>query len=88
MLSPSNEAGQIIGYSNEAEVRRAFVWENGVMIDLGSLGDYSIEHVAINEAGEVIGWSNTTGNAYAMRHAFVANAGMPPPTVAIIVRSV
>ena len=78
-----NEAGQIIGYSNEAVVRRAFVWENGVMIDLGSLGDYSIEPVAINEAGEVIGWSNTTGNAYAMRHAFVANAGMPPPTVAI-----
>lgn len=69
-----NDAGQIVGWSETGElkqfpadvtipsttpVRRAFLWEDGVMIDLGTLGGQSSAAVAINNRGDVIGWAAT-----------------------------
>lgn len=74
-----NEAGQVIGYSETGElyeeegvvvsVRHAFVWDNGMMYDLGTHNDFYdypfvpsfpfSEAAAINASGDVAGNSIT-----------------------------
>jgi probable HAF family extracellular repeat protein len=40
-------------------IYHAFVWSNGTMTDLGTLGSNFSEGVAINRSGEVVGWAQT-----------------------------
>jgi probable HAF family extracellular repeat protein len=47
-----NEAGQVVGYAYDLSNSKAFLWEDGVMTELGP---FSNAPVAINEAGQVIG---------------------------------
>ncbi len=37
----------------------AFVWQNGTMTDLGTLGGFVSVPNAINEHGQIVGGSNT-----------------------------
>lgn len=55
-----NDRGQAIGTSTLAgdEVWHAFLWENGKMIDLGTLGGDISEALAISESGWVVGRSD------------------------------
>ena len=39
--------------------QHAFLWENGKMTDLGTLGGEESEAVAVNDRGQVIGWAET-----------------------------
>jgi probable HAF family extracellular repeat protein len=51
---------------------RAFIWQNGKMTALGTLGGKSSAAVAINDRGQVAGWSETkTG----VGHAFLWQLG-------------
>jgi probable HAF family extracellular repeat protein len=59
-----NIHGQVVGYSMISNMNgRAFLWQDGSMIDLGVFGlsdrggqNFSLAH-DINDAGQVVGWS-------------------------------
>jgi probable HAF family extracellular repeat protein len=80
--------GQAVGINNAASVQvvgeidmstpsetitHAFVWQNGVTQDLGTLtGGHNSTAAAINDSGRIVGWSdNSAGNT----HAFLDSAG-------------
>jgi probable HAF family extracellular repeat protein len=73
-----NERGQIVGNSYTNTTPNAttglptldpFLWENGKMIDLGTLGGTIGAPAAFNNHGEVVGQSNLAGDVYS--HAFL-----------------
>ena len=53
-----NAAGQVVGYqSGSDDVRRGFLWKNGVTTRLGSLGGSESVALDVNENGLVVGFS-------------------------------
>jgi probable HAF family extracellular repeat protein len=65
-------------YSNTAQGSRAFLWDNGVMTNLGALpstGDYSYAS-GINNAGQVVGFSSAaTGGGFIWQNGVMTNLG-------------
>jgi probable HAF family extracellular repeat protein len=63
----ANDEGQVIGVSNAADGGyHGFLWERGVMTDLGNLAaaDYDTVLTAINDRGQIIGLDNRAGKAF------------------------
>lgn len=61
-LSGLNNRGQVMGrFYNSQGALQAFLWENGVATEIGSLGGSSAPStpVDINDSGVVLGWSET-----------------------------
>lgn len=54
-----NDAGQVVGYSTTSSALHVFVYQNGVMHDLGTtIGtDHNSAGAAINASGQVAGWT-------------------------------
>jgi probable HAF family extracellular repeat protein len=70
-----NNKGQVVGYSAIAQgVVHAFLWSDGVMTDLGTLGGVSSFAYAINNKGQVVGNSELGGTRYP--HAFLYSNGV------------
>lgn len=71
-----NEHGQIVGQSlRDGQGSTAFLWQDGKVTDLGTLGGNRSSATAINERGMVIGWSTVAGGSLSNAHAFVWQAG-------------
>src|SRR5688572_18648343 len=68
-----NERGQVVGFSLTASGnRRAFIWQDGVMRDLGTLGGDFTESPVVNARGQVAGISATADGFF---HGFVWEDG-------------
>jgi probable HAF family extracellular repeat protein len=67
MLDPTaadlNEAGQVVGYVPVSYRTHAFLWDNGTMIDLGTLGGSNSYARGINDLGQVVGYADVPGDA-------------------------
>ena len=64
-----NNRGEVVGFSLTAAGQgHAFLWQSGVMTDLGTLGGASVA-TAINEHGQVVGYSSPVPMAY--EHAII-----------------
>jgi probable HAF family extracellular repeat protein len=67
-----NDAGQVVGYSESVDVNRAILFDDGQMIDLGTLNPndgwrYALD---INNSGQIIG---SAGGAFVMSDGVMQN---------------
>lgn len=70
-----NAAGQIVGNATlPNSIGRAFLWDNGVVRDLGTLARSS-GAVDINALGQVVGWSGGV-NSWPTSHGFLWDNGV------------
>src|SRR3546814_1379854 len=63
--------GHVVGYAGTSTTssipREAFIWENGAMTPLGTLGGARSAGLGVNDQGDVVGWANgPTGATLAM----------------------
>lgn len=70
-----NARGQVVGYAGNANNQyHAFLWQNGVMTDLGTLANLNESYAyAINDAGQIVGTATNLGNV--TPHAFLWQNG-------------
>ncbi len=64
-----NAQGQVVGFSQVTGGYHAFLYDQGQMLDLGTLAGPNSYAYGINDAGHVVGWSTATAST-APSHAF------------------
>jgi probable HAF family extracellular repeat protein len=71
-----NRKGQIVGTSNLAgnQTHHAFLWNEGALADLGTLGGDNSDAYWINDAGEIVGRADVPGSGQ-YHHGFLWRNG-------------
>lgn len=69
-----NNAGQIVGELGLDGARRGFVWSDGTLVEIGTLGGPDSSGQAINNAGRVAGYASLPGGD---SRAFTYAGGLP-----------
>ena len=67
-----NDIGQVVGWSENGGPAHAFLWQDGVMRDLGTLGGAYSRPTDINGLGQVVGQSTTAEGRW---HPFLWSGG-------------
>lgn len=67
-----NSQGQVVGFYSAPNGTRGFVWSNGDLRHVGTLGGTNARPLAINESGQVVGGSSTASGQF---HAFLWQKG-------------
>src|SRR3989344_220377 len=71
--SAINASGQVVGTADSfTGPRHAFLYSNGSILDLGTLGGGESWAYGINASGQVVGWSGSTSF---FQHAFLYSNG-------------
>lgn len=68
-----NERRQVVGWADSDSGLRAFLWENGFTMDLGTLGGSETTAFDINSRGQVVGMSRVADEEL---HGFVWHRGI------------
>ena len=68
-----NSKGQVTGFYSAPNGTRGFVWSNGDLRHVGTLGGTNARPLAINDAGQVVGQSSIPGGLF---HAFLWQKGV------------
>ena len=68
-----NDKGDVTGYSEVAGKPHAFIYSNGAMADLGTLGGIQSFGQSINFSGQIVGQFQSTPG---LNHAFIYSDGM------------
>ena len=68
-----NSKGQVTGFYFAPNGTRGFVWSNGDLRHVGTLGGTNARPLAINDAGQVVGQSSIPGGLF---HAFLWQKGV------------
>lgn len=83
--SAINNNGQIVGYSNTApddSISHAFIWQNGVMQDLGTLVDGGTSAAyGINDHGQIVGYATAVDG---MSHAVLWTPVPEPSSILVL----
>jgi probable HAF family extracellular repeat protein len=75
--SAVNNSGQVTGWLNNNEfLSNGFLYANGVLQALGSLGGVTSEGTGINDSGQVTGVASTTDDPTGLSYAFVQTNGV------------
>jgi probable HAF family extracellular repeat protein len=69
-----NKHNQAVGYASTETSSRAFVWDKGTAVDLGTLNGENLSPTDINDRGQVVGWSGASYPPGAA-HAFFWDKG-------------
>jgi len=72
-----NDAGEVVGYAgDDSNQAVAFLWEKGVMINLGILaGDCASTATSVNSKGQIVGYSSTACDFTAVRRGVLWEHG-------------
>jgi probable HAF family extracellular repeat protein len=74
MAMAINDSGQAVGYFNDTSgPQHAFLYSNGNVTDLGSLGGQSAAAFDLNNAGQITGYATLADNS--TQHAFLITGG-------------
>ena len=75
VASAISDVGDVVGYAYlDADNRHAFLYFNGKLTDIGSLGGYSAA-LDVNDSGTIVGFSSTASSG-GRAHAFVYANGV------------